>query len=382
MVKKTNSGPISSGGAAELPVSSFLAMSSSSILPLYLSMPDSRFLTAYVDLPFIEEIFRNKPDEGSAPYNERELWEVWHGVFDFLQRHARVILDGDLDGHPELQRFFLHTGEWDLDLQPGASTRFIDPQHVSETNPYTIFLLEDPDIPVDDLRQETGLLFLRYEDLEHDWLRLFKHHNIDVGVEADRLFEWGRLRQHGSPLNAIVVADKYAYKQFSDNTFEENLGALLLSFLPERINNKAHITLVTDFWKAYEENQGVSITPNEIHDCIEDYLKQHRPDLEFAITVSSYRHGAGHKDRFIITNYALFTSNHSLDFFRSDGTLSKETFVHHLPLSENGSKVRRRIRRLADISSNPPSYPLPGKQGPLFLGSSSGGNRLLNTSAL
>lgn len=374
MVKKTNSGPTSSGGADELLVSSFLSMSSSSILPIYLSMPDSRFLTAYVDLPFIEEIFRNKPDEGSAPYDKRELWEVWHGVFDFLQRHARVILDGDLDGHPELQRFFLHTGQWDLDLQPGASTRFIDPQHVSESNPYTIFLLENPDIPVDDLRQETGLLFLRYEDLEHDWLRLFKHHNIDIGVEADRLFEWGRLRQHGSPLNAIVVADKYAYKQFSDDTFEENLGALFLSLLPERINNKAHITLVTDLWTAYEEKR---LKPNEVHDRIKDYLQMYRADLDVAITVVGYESSAGHKDRFIITNYAFFASNDSLEFFRN-GRLNKETFIHHLPLSENGLKAKRRLRRLAGISNDPPTYPANG----LLLGSSSGRNRLLSTGAL
>lgn len=343
---------------------------------------DSRFLTAYVDLPFIEKLWASKPDLVADPNDEEP--DIWRSVCGFLQRNARIVIDIDqeaLDARPRLQAFLFDTGQVrHVSLDPGVTQNFAHPDQVQEDNPYTLFFLESPEIPVDDLREQTGLLFLRYDDLERDWLRLFSQHNIDVGAESDEAFQWGRLQQHGLPLNSLIVADKYAYKQFVDNTFEENLGALLLALLPECVRYPSHVTLITDFWKAYEDSQGISITPNEMHDHIEDHLDLHRPDLNVSITVLSYGYGAGHKDRFIFTNYALFASNDSFEFFRN-GTLEKETFVHHLPLSKNGSKVKRRLKRLAEINSSPPEYPRPNQRG-LLLGSGSGENPLLDTAIL
>jgi hypothetical protein len=342
-------------------------------------MSDSRFLTAYVDLPFIEKLWASKPDLVADPYDERP--DIWRSVCGFLQRNARIVVDVDretLEARPRLQAFLFDTGQVrHVRLNPDVTQNLSRVDQLREENPYTLFLFESPDIPVHDLREQTGLLFLRYDDLERDWLRLFRHHNIDIGAESGEAFEWGCLQRHGSPLNSIIVADKYAYNQFVNNTFEENLGALLLALLPDRINSTSHITLVTDLWTAYQEKR---LKPNEIYDRIEDHIATHRTDLEVSLTVSSYGSGAGHKDRFIITNYALFASNDSFEFFR-DGALRKETFVHHLPLSENGSKVKRRLKRLAEINSSPPEYPRPNQRG-LLLGSGSGENRLLDTAIL
>ncbi|WP_157621268.1 hypothetical protein [Salisaeta longa] len=307
--------------------------------------------------------------------------EVWQSVFRFLQRNARLVVDVDqetLQRRPPLQGFLFQTGQVrHVEARPGVTQTFTDPANLPVDDPYTLFLFENQEIPVEDLREQTGLLFLRYDDLGQNWLRLFQHHNIDVGPEANNRFQWAHLQQHGCPLNALVVADKYAYSQFTDDTFEENLGALLLALLPEQISDPVHITLITDLWTAYEQK---SISPNEIYDRIEHHLHTARPQLDAKVTVSGYEHGTGHKDRFIITNYALFSSNDSFAFFRN-GTLNKETFLHHLPLSVNGSKAQRRLERLAAISSDPPQYPRADRDQPLLLGSGFGINRLLDTVA-
>ena len=338
-------------------------------------MPHSRFLTAYVDLPFIEKLWANKPELVADPYDESP--DIWRSVCSFLQRDARIVVDVDqktLESRPRLQAFLFATGQVkQVSIDPGVTQSLSHPDHIQE-NPYTLFLLESPEVAVDDLREQTGLLFLRYDDLARDWLRLFRQHNIDVGAESGEAFQWNRLQQHGWPLNSLVVADKYAYNQFVGDTFEENLGALFLSLLPERIGQTSHITLITDLWTAYQEK---TLKPNEIHDRIEDHITAHRPGLDVSITVSSYKKEAGHKDRFIITNYALFASNDSFEFFRN-GTLKKETFVHHLPLSENGPTVKRRLRRLAEISNSPPEYPRRNERN-LLLGSGSAENRLLDS---
>ena len=342
-------------------------------------MVHTRFLTAYVDLPFLETLFRNKPDPMAPPDDDTP--EIWQSVFRFLQRNARIVVDADRDtlaSRPLLMRFLFGTGQWThVDLRPSMAERFVDPDEVRIDNPYALFLLQRPGIPVKRLQERTGLLFLRYEDLRADWLRLFRQHNIDVTQEAEDEFRWSHLCRHGCPLNSIVIADKYAYNQFVKGTFDQNIGALLLSMLPDHVDETVHITLITDLWRAYEDK---NIKPNAIYDCIVDHLSAHRPNLKVEITVSGYEQGAGHKDRFIITNYAFFDSNHSFAFFR-DGGLHRSTLVHHLPFNEDGPKVERRLRRLAVINSNPPQYPRPNDGRPLLLGSGAGLNRLLDSVA-
>ena len=345
-------------------------------------MSSSRFLTAYIDLPFIEKLLDNRPDDAMTdPYADSP--EMWRNVFLFLQRHAHIITDVDqetLENRESIQGFLFGERTLDVDIRPGAIQRFVESQQADVEDPYTLFLLENPDIPIDELRKQTGLLFLRYSDLERDWLRLFKPHNIDVSTEADEEFKWSHLRQHGCPLNALVVADRYAYSQFTNGSFEENLGALFLSFLSESIVETVHITLVTDFWKAFEKS-AITPEPNEVHDRIEDHLNLHRPDLNVEVTVLSYKRGAGHKDRFVFTNYAWFDSNDSFEFFRN-GKISKETRIHHVPLyGENGLTARRYLERFARINSDPPEHLFPSRP-PMLLASGSAGNRLLGNAHL
>jgi len=314
-------------------------------------MSGGRFLTAYLDRPFLDKLFQSKPDLAASP---GDTWpETWQNVYRFLQRSARIVVDAsreEIGSESLLTRFFLDTGQWShVDPRPGVSEQYSDPESVNIDDPYSVFLFENPEIPVDDLRERKGLLFLRHDDLDKYWLRLFSEHAIDVQPKTENPFTWKHLRRHALPLNAIVIADKYAFAHFEESRFEENIGALLCAVLPEELLDQPfHVTIVTDLQAPLDQ-----LGPNEICDFVQSCIKKCRPELEFHLTLIGYR-GNGHKDRFIFTNYGFFTSNDSFAFFQN-GKLRKETLIQYLPNSTRGPLIaERRLRRIAELCSDPP----------------------------
>lgn len=343
-------------------------------------MPDNRFLTAHIDLPFLRELFKHKPEDLAAT-PENEWPEVWQNVYRFLQRSAQVVIGAERDtikSTPTLTRLLFGTGQTEhVTPKPNLSEAYRNPDDVVP-NPYSVFLLEDPEVPVVDLRERKGLLFLRHEDLETDWLRLFDEHVINVLPETEPNFDWEDLRPHSIPLNAVVISDKFAYKQFVEKPFEPNLGALLRSILPEGpLDLPVHVTLITDLQTPYE-NQGP--TPNEIHDRLRAKIESYRPELEVRTTVVSHEIGSGHKDRYIFTNYGFFSSNDSLSFYEKEG-LRKDTIVFYSPYSTQGSSTARpRLQRLHQLCSDPVEYygtVRKGDTGSILLASGDNRNRLL-----
>ena len=336
-------------------------------------MPDGRFLTAYIDLPFLERLFREKPEDPATPPHDN--WpEVWQNVYRFLQKSAKIVVGADRDtinSNGLLARFLFGMGNTrHVEPRSGLISEYKSPEEVDIDNPFSVYLFESPEVPIGELRERTGLLFLRYKNLKTDWPRLFREHVVNVLPKEEPPFEWSDLCPHAVPLNAVVIADKYAHEQFNDKSFDQNLGALLRTILPEdQLDVPIHVTLVTDLTEPYDE--GVA-GPNEICDRLRDKLQDYRPDLTFRVTVVGYGRN-GHKDRYIFTNYGVFSSNDSFTFFKN-GALDKETLVTYHPNSTRGSTVTRpRLQRLQDLCNDPREY---GTEG-VLLASGANKNRLL-----
>jgi hypothetical protein len=337
-------------------------------------MKHGRFLTTYIDLPFLQELFRRKPSDVATSPNDQ--WpEVWQNVYRFLQISSKIVIDASLDeiaDNDPISRYLFASGQTEhVSPRPGMSEEYTDPDCVNVDDPFSLFLFERQDIPVKELRERKGLLFLRTEDLEDHWLRLFTPHAINVSEDVDETFCWGDLRPHAVPLNAIIVADKYLYRQFADRSFSSNLGALLSAMLPERaIDEPLHILIVTDFVEA--RNSKYTVKAHKVCDQVEQYLKRRHEDLDIRVGTVSFKE-SGHKDRFIFTNYGVFSSNDSFAFFK-DGQLSKETLLTYHPNATHGVNVAEpRLRRIADLCSDPLEY---GKKR-VYLASGHDRNRLL-----
>ena len=344
------------------------------------------FLTAYLDRPFLDKLFQSKPDLAASP---DDRWpETWQNVYRFLQRSARIVVDAsreEIESESILTRFFLSSGQWShVDPRPGISEQYSDPGSAKIDDPYSVFLFDNPDIPVNDLRQQKGLLFLRHNDLDKHWLRLFSEHVIDVQSKTCNPFVWEQLNLHTEPLNAILIADKYAFAPFKESEFEENIGALLCTVLPKGpLDRRFHVTIVADLKLAFA-GKGNKPPPKEpwypedIYHSVRSFIEKCRPDLEFFVTVVGYKPKNGHKDRFVFTNYGLFTSNDSFDFFK-DGELEKETLIQYLPNSTHGESVAvHRLRRFAELCSSPRKAYDPRRSEAVQLAEGDFRNRLLD----
>ncbi len=357
-------------------------------------MPNHRFLTAYVDLPFLEGLFREKPEDLSTTPDDN--WPmVWQNVYRFLQQSANIVIDAEeqvIESGGAVAGFLLGGGFYrHIDFQPGVSSRFTDPGSIEvDKHAHSLFLLESNDVPTTALRKRGGLLFLELDDLTAHWPRVLEGHSVNVLPEnrlpgRKRPFRWDDLQAHATPLNALVVADKYAYKQFESGTFEENLGELLLALLPHELDHPVHVTLVTDLKesvkKAFDSPSGNEWPhPKEIHDRVQSLLEENRPKLDTRLGVVGYGDHS-HKDRFIFTNYGLFTSNDSFSFF-DGGELEKETLVTYLPSSTEGAEVvKPRLERMAKYLRSISRFDAKGySRGPdqVLLASGDDKNRLLN----
>lgn len=330
-------------------------------------MPNDRFLTAYVDLPFLRKLFREKPEDlSTTPDDDWPM--VWQNVYRFLQRSANIVVGAEEDvvrSDRALARFLFGGGFYrHVEFHPELPGRYADPGSVdADEHPFSVFLMESPEVPTDMLRERKGLLFLQVEDLTTHWPQLCSEHVLNVlpsdGAPHGHSFEWEDLKGHADPLNTIVIADKYAYRQFRSGSYEENLGELLLALLPGTLDDPVHLTLVTDLKTSLAKDFEPPADedwphPKDIREEIRDHLEEKRPELDLRLGVVGYS-DEGHKDRFIFTNYGLFTSNDSFSFFK-DGRLNKETLVTYLPNSTRGAEVvkprlQRMAKRLTDLGS-------------------------------
>lgn len=337
-------------------------------------MPNDRFLTAYLDLPFLKELFRQQPEDLAVTPND-EWPEVWQNVYRFLQRSAKIVIDADWEtvkSNEVFTSFLFGNGQIrHVEPKPNLAEEYVDPATVDPDDPFSVFLFENSEVPTEELRNRKGLLFLRHDDLITEWPRLFREHVTNVLPEREETFDWSDLRQHATPLNALVISDKFAYRQFIDEPFDENIGALLQSILPrEPLDLPVHVTLVTDLQTPYEE-QGPS--PNEICDELREKIRKYRPELEVRTTVVSHKVGSGHKDRYLFTNYGVFSSNDSFTFF-DDGELNRETLITYYPNSTRGSSITKpRLQRLQNLCSDPLRYGV----DKVLLASGANQNRLL-----
>jgi hypothetical protein len=321
---------------------------------------------------------KTKPD----PFDTNEEWfDTWKSLFSFLRHDGRLIIDASEEEvlpKETLSGVLLSDGTRkpeDISFEPGVIDRAAEDTGSIEDNPFTVFLIGDDDSTAKTIRQETGLLSLTFEEVEKKWSERFDSETVDVSPESAP-FQWKDLRPHADPSNSIVVVDKYAFGQLtSRKSLESNLGALLLSLLPEDAPDwPVHITIVTDLESAVVE-QDRSV--NDLYDTLSDFMRKHRGDLEIYLTLLGLSLDSGHEDRYVFTNYGFFASGDSFDFFREDGSLRKDTLLQYIPFKEHENEVVRRLRRFADLAESPPTVVRAGGDT-AFLAAGHQTNRLLD----
>lgn len=337
--------------------------------------PQQRLFTAYIDLSFLKKLLRNKPD----PIDDTDgSWmDIWRSVYTFLRQHAKVKVDGkkeEVFSDETLTQVLLSEGQPDsVEFKPGITSQIDGEDSWLGEDPFSVFLFEDQDASLRELRMETGLLFLRHEDLTRRWSLLFQSSSIDLHGD-DSSFRWKDFAQHARPLNSILVVDKYAYNQLASRSkFVKNLGGLLSTLLPKHTpGHSIHVAIVTGLKKAYED-KGYRVS--DLFETVRSFLDDQFGHLDIRLRLIGFDQDQ-HEDRFLFTNYGFFHSGDSFDYFQDDGTLQKDTLVKYLPLKEHETEVRRRLERLGKINVSPSSMIIGGE--PIRLAEGDLGHRLFD----
>ena len=323
--------------------------------------PQQRLFTAYIDLSFLKKLLRNKPDPIDDP--DGSWMDTWWDVFTFLHRHAIVIVDGEpkeVFSDETLTHVLLSHGQPDsVKFEPGVTSQIDGEASWLGEDPFSVFLLEDQDASLRELRMETGLLFLRHEDLTRRWSLLFQPSSIDLHGD-DSSFRWKDLAQHARPLNSILVVDKYAYKQLVSRStkFVKNLGGLLSTLLPKHTpGHSIHVAIVTGLKKAYYDKR---YRVSDLFETVRSFLDDQFGHLDIRLRLIGFDQDQ-HEDRFLFTNYGFFYSGDSFDYFRDDGTLRKDTLVKYLPLKGHETEVRKRLERFGKINVSSSSKTIGGE---------------------
>lgn len=308
--------------------------------------------TAYIDLSFLKRLLRSKPDpledlDGNWP-------ETWRDVFSFLRQHARVVVDGteeEVLGDEVLTRVLLSSGLAQPKFKPGIAKQVAHGNTSIVENPFTVFLFEDCEKPLEVLRKRTGLLFLQHGDLNSRWPLLFQSHSFDVH-DGEPTFGWDDLIPHAQPLNAIMVVDKYAFGQLaSPPKFAQNIGKLLLSLLPDEPPDcPIHITIVTGLKKAIGDHRHKI---ESLFDTASHFLRKQTSKLNIQLRIMGFQKNQ-HEDRLVFTNYGMFLSGDSFDYFREDGTIRKDTLIEYIPIKGHEAEVFRRLSRFGQLDAKVP----------------------------
>lgn len=302
--------------------------------------------TTYVDRAFLRKYVRHKPGSDVMIYSEED--RLWQSIFLFLNRHTQVILEADIEdvrSDPSLK--------W---LVSGGRTRHVtcnkkifrsiaDPDFQHDLGPHTIFLLENSSVDNDRLQALYGFLFIRFNRLYSVWRWFAESSLIDVSDAAEVPFDWTCLKERAQILNACIICDKYIFGEDYKTSIRRNLGALIVSLLPEESQQQAiEVMIVTDVrGRCGSEGSSSHDMLNELH----QYISAIRPGLRVDLSIANYG-GKGHKDRCIFTNYGFFTCNDTFNFFNQKGNLSKETTITFHPLTNSDllAIARKRLERI------------------------------------
>lgn len=306
----------------------------------------SRFVT-YCDLEFLDGYYRQKPpaDKDASDFGERD--QLWLDVHRFLRRRTDVVvgLPGDdmnalVDRYPFL-RYYLS--------RPAGSTSSFDAEaladvekesfHENDENPWRLFFLDQTEKAPEELSALYGALFLNAEQVLDTWERIERNVTLSVSQNPagdNSLQRWEDLQQFRMPLTGLLICDQYMLGGLQQA--RENIFAMVAQLLPDAGNTMpVSIMLVT---KELDRQPSVEA----IYEGLWDYLIEHRPGLQFVLTIvvarrwRDKRYLQKYHDRHAFANYSFLKSGRSFDYF-SDSKVKHETTLDIHPMVDPGIRA-------------------------------------------
>lgn len=161
----------------------------------------------------------------------------------------------------------------------------------------------------------------------------------------DKLDKWAELEKYQSPCSDIIIYDKFLL--LDENLWEFNLYALLNQLSFESTCSKMNVVIFT-----LKDDQGKTCDFEKAKDTIKRLLMERTGHKASVVIVTGSRQKLGEHDRTIFTNYKLYTSGDSFNYFDSNGnkiTKGRTFHVYSLVSKENEATAKGFLRDMQTL---------------------------------
>lgn len=205
-------------------------------------------------------------------------------------------------------------------------------------------LKQSNNILIGNVGEETNLLSLLFCN------SLFSLHSV-YNIQNRNIFKgWSTLKQDGHimPCTDIIISDRYLFSK-PDKILEKNIFTILSMFSNDKQNTKINIIFFTD---PIDE-----VLRNSIKKRIDNIFNKKASVKVTFVLFRNDRHNRPH-DRFIITNYRVFRSGDSFNYYdEKDNIISQGLTLDINSLADEEtyswvSDVQKQYQDLCDNAKN------------------------------
>ncbi|WP_127844564.1 hypothetical protein [Psychroflexus aestuariivivens] len=314
--------------------------------------------------------------------------DLYHFITqDFSDYHLICDFEGEIDFQVAMEENPI----WEIMLDKFNTIEYQSSLKIDkicrDTNKFShsLFFLDRDSSTTNNFTEKYGFIFLNNKDIEKRWAKFaetrkgvhFKVTKSKLIPDDQKLDCWSKLDKYCSPLNSLIIFDKYILNDSSNQKMSKNL----LPFLKMLLSNKKtiqpiDITIITEL----KRNCNIK----ERHSVIERYLKNcgiNSFNLNIAIHYKGFypKSLEGIHSRFILTNYFHFKCDASFNFFKNNGSINNDADMRiNFILSENNEfffkkelhDIKQYLDKIKNDSHPSPEYKImyyPDKQNSLLV---------------
>lgn len=186
----------------------------------------------------------------------------------------------------------------------------------------SIYLLDDP--YVNEIREKGNLIASGEKEVE-------TLHRLQIGeeeeqcyirsmnLESDFRMKWEGIDCIALPCSDIIICDPYILS--NQWLYEKNLYALLRRMAKGLHNTRLRIVIIS-LKETQNGKKSDSLNYNKIRKMIKKLLKDKTIDAQVSFVLPLSSKDFGEHDRTILTNYVLYNSGATLNFYNSKGQLT------------------------------------------------------------
>lgn len=291
-------------------------------------------MNAYFDFPNLVSLVHSANDNRYADCM-RMLKDNFHINFTFAKE---LITEASPDDRSDIMQWFTNmaSGLGDISWNSGFPQNPIKADDLKKrANITSVYCLdENKRSDVCSLVNKGTIIISKIGSELNALSNLLIHSNQYTKNIFDEISKWEDIKNFISPTSDILIYDRYLLA--SPELYESNLYTLVKCLADSVKNEKVNIVIVTlkdnfdNFSKRNFEPDWDGIYSN----LRTKVNKKFRPNITFVVASKDrIKH-----DRYIITNYKMFSSGDSYNYFNSQGTkITSGSWFHIYSLADNAN---------------------------------------------